>query len=324
MYKINNIELINYGIHPARAENSNIALEGFLDMPARLGKTHHDWSDELGTEPYVLAEEIRHGGRTITLHCYLQGSDRADAIKRVQELYLDFSQFTDLVKLSSVWGDFQVYIKDEIKAEYLKDGWVKMAIPFREPVVTINETLPTTISVDLYNIDGIDYGAFGAFVSKIEDNFNRPKTKEPNFTAYATEGYQVTKMAPMEIIQHLVFHATDFATVQSNVNKYHKLLASPGTRWINIDNMERECFNIDGFKVSGIRVYDQLALCEMEVKLKMVGAGIPVEPQYLLDNYGNAILGGLDFIQVDKYPLDFLLDNDGNRIITEKFKDIIL
>jgi len=324
MYKLNNIELINYGIHAGRASNSNIALSGFLDMPSRLGKTHHDWSDELGTEPYVLAEEIRHGGRDITFYGLMEGADQADAINRVQELYLDMHKFTDLVPLQTPWGTFNVYVKDTVEGKYIGQGWATLQIVFREPIVTMDATIPTGTSIGLYNIDNVGYSDLGAIVTNVKDNFNRPATKSAHFTAYATEGYQVTKMGPIKIVQTLYFVAPDYEALKGNVQKFQQLLAGPGLRVINVDNMERECFNAEGFTVEDIRIMDGQCVCKLTVPLIMVGAGVPVEPAYLLDNYGEAILANIDFIKVDKYALDFITDNDGNRLITNKFEDITL
>ena len=321
MYKLNDIPLRNYGLRDGRASNSNIALSGFLDMPARIGKTHHDWSDELGTEPYVLASEIKHSGRTITYHGYMKGEDRADAIQRVSELYTDIGTLTDLVTLSTPWGDFEVYVKDAIQAQYLDDGWVRVQIPFREPVVALPIDIPTGSSIALYHIDNVPYRTLGAYVTRVTDNFNRQQTKEPNFMAYGIGGYQVTKMAPMELTQELVFMADDFATLKGNVQKLHALLAAEGTRILNVDNMERECFNTKGFAVNRIRVTDSQCICQVTVPMIMVGAGVPVPPEYLLDTDGIAVL---DFLSPIRTPENdtFILDADGYNILTNDYEKL--
>ncbi len=323
MYKLNDIPLRNYGLRHGRATNSNIALSGFLDMPKRLGKTYHDWSGEPGTEPYVLASEIQHAGRTIVYHGYMKGDDRADAIVRVNELYTDISAFDDLATLSTPWGDFQVYVKDQIKANYYADGWVGVQIPFREPNVPTPNDIPTGSSIDLYHIDNVPYRALGAYVTHVSDNFNRQQTKEPHFSAYGIEGYQVTKMAPMEFTQELVFMASDFASLRSNVQKLHALLAAPGTRIMNIDNMERECFNVKGFELYGIRVSDGKCMCQMRLPMVMAGSGVPVLPEYLLDADGNTVLDPIFPIRTPGQEI-FLLDADGNFILTSQYEKTTL
>ncbi|WP_425628878.1 hypothetical protein [Cellulophaga lytica] len=322
IYKINNIPLRNYGIHNGRAINSNIALAGFLNMPERIGKTHHDWSDELGTEPYVLASEIKHGGRDLQYTGYIKGDSKEDCIQRLNEFYTDINQLTDLFEFATPWGTYNVYIKEAITGKYLQSGWAELHITFRQPVVPITATPPTGNSIAQYHINNVPYTSLGAFVASVQDNFNRPQTKEANYTAYGVEGYQVTKQAPLEITQELYFSATDFTTLKNNVEQLHALLASPGTKIMNVDTMERECFNTAGFTVDSIRVMPGLCICRVVLPLLMVGAAIPVEPEYLLDSKGNAVIDFTQFIQ-DPTALDFLLDSDGNKIIDNNYTNVI-
>lgn len=317
MYNYNGIPLQNYGLVHGRAPGSNIALSGFLDMPARLGKTHHDWSDELGTQPYVLASEIYHGGRDITYHGFIKAADRRDAIQKANDLYTDLSKLTDLAPLETSWGTFSVYIREAVRAEYLRDGYARLAITFREPVVTKPVDIPTGSSVALYNMDNVNYRDLGAFVTRIDDNFNRPATKEANFRAYGVEGYQVTRMAPLEITHDLFFKSATYAGLKANVEKFHAMLAAPGTRIMNIDNMERECFSKDGFRVENIRVTSTQAICQLSVRLVMVGAGVPVPPEYLLDHLGEPVLDVIEPIRTPEED-NFLLDERGYNILTDK------
>ena len=87
MYSINNIAFETYGITAGRIDGSNIALSGQLDMPARLGKTFHDWTGEEGVEPYVLASEIRHGGRDLVFSGYLVATNKELAYEQLATFY---------------------------------------------------------------------------------------------------------------------------------------------------------------------------------------------------------------------------------------------
>src|SRR5690606_5647566 len=71
-YILNGKHLSEYGIIPAQAPDSNIALTGAWDMPARIGKTYHEWPDEHNIEPYLLPEEIFFGGRDLKFYGLLQ------------------------------------------------------------------------------------------------------------------------------------------------------------------------------------------------------------------------------------------------------------
>src|SRR5690606_33211005 len=74
-YVLNGKHLSEYRIIPAQAPDSNIALSGAWDMPARIGKTYHEWPDEHNIEPYLLPEEIHFGGRDMKFYGLLQAAD---------------------------------------------------------------------------------------------------------------------------------------------------------------------------------------------------------------------------------------------------------
>lgn len=291
MYSINGIPLGDYGITPGRAPGSNISVEGILDMPARLGKTYQSWGDENGVEPYVSAEDINYGGRKIVFYGLIKAGTKAFALQKTKDLYDQFSSFDDLVPLVTDWGTFQVYVKETISVDYLVQGWAQIKITFREPNVTNSETLPSGSASSYYHIDGVAFTQLGARVSKVIDNFDRAKTKDGKFTAYGLEGYKVTKTEANKVTVSLICKADNFTTLASNVQKLHKLLSMPDTRTMNVDGTLRECFNVDGFTVGKIRVWGNLAICELQftmlMALEIQQAGIF---QFLQTNSGEDIV----------------------------------
>ena len=61
----------------------------------------------------------------------------------------------------------------------------------------------------------------------------------------------------------------------------------------------------------------------MTLPMVMVGAGVPVPPEYLLDTDGNAVL---DFISPIRTPDQdtFLLDAEGNNILSNQYEKTTL
>ena len=73
-YKLNNIDFSTYGIMPGRMEGENLAVKGIFDLPSRIGDTHYDWAETNGVEPFVDADEIFLGSRTIYFQGIMQGN----------------------------------------------------------------------------------------------------------------------------------------------------------------------------------------------------------------------------------------------------------
>lgn len=324
MYRLNGIPLDNYGIQPGRAPLSNVALSGFMDMPKRLGKTFHDWLDDEGLEPYVEADELFFGGRTLTYYGLLKGSSKQDAVLKLRELYEDFGRLTDLITLSTPWGDFQVYLKDQIRVGYVADGWAQIEMRFQQPVVPLPvAALPLERTIQQYHIDYIPFSAFGAFVADTDGQYDRPALKEAAFTSYNQEGYQLTKISQSEIDLVLWFSASDMATLQSRIGQLHSLLAAPGTRTVNIDDTEREGFAVDGFQVTHVRNLADQCIAQVRVSLLLAFAGIPVVQDYLLDNKLEGIQDDQGrFILIDQKQYLDLLDDRGYNILDNKLQPI--
>ncbi|WP_167597694.1 hypothetical protein [Leeuwenhoekiella sp. ZYFB001] len=299
MYTINNIAFETYGITSGRIDGSNIALSGQLDMPARLGKTFHDWTGEEGVEPYVLASEIRHGGRDLVFSGYVVATTKELAYTRLAEFYDAVKAYDDLVTLATPYGSFEVYINDQIEAEHLQLGWLSIRITFREPVINFGANLLSGTESAAYHIDGVSLKVLGAFVTRLNDNLSLPKPKAQNVTFYQTESYQITPASAHEFEAVLVFYADSYAQLAQHMQQLHKLLAAPGMRLINIDGIPRECFNIKGVEVRNIKVASDFAMCEVTVPLMSKQTGKPLETGYLLDNeYNNIVTNLYELIKI--------------------------
>lgn len=132
MYKLNNIPLSTYGITPGRVAGESIAIKGIFDMPKRIGDTFKDWGEIDGVEPFVAADELFFGGRTILFAGIILGT-RVEVEAKLQQLRAAIALFTTVVRFETPYGTICGYIK-EIKP-VLYNGGATLTLEFREPVV---------------------------------------------------------------------------------------------------------------------------------------------------------------------------------------------
>ena len=255
MYFINDIPLSDFGFTPGRQPTSNLAISGVWDMPSRIGKTHHDWLDENGVEPYLRADEIFFGGRDISLLCWLSEVGRVGFVSAMQTFYdyLDTLQ-GELFTLSCPFGSWEVQLLDAQPARYLAQGYGNVELKFREPVVVMNGALPTAQSGGI-GIDGYSFGDLGLVKQLTNDQANRAESKQLTLPAYGVERIGKVKRGMREFsIDFFLSHSSlaDFTSVVSNLTY---LLSRPNARTLRLDDgTVREFFVKDGFKVSGVRV----------------------------------------------------------------------
>lgn len=296
MYSLNNIPLINFGITPGRVDASNIAVSGMLDMPARIGKIFHDWTGSPGVEPYVLASEIKHGGRTITFSGFLQGENRENAAAMLQTFYRELDSFTALVPFTTPWGSHMVHIREKAEAIHLQPGFIKIELQFDEPVVPNASAMPVGDETMRAHFDGVALASLGMFLSGVKNHLNRPKAKDQQFTAYQNQGFQITPVEVSEFELELVAAADNYETLAGNIKSLQKLLSAPGLRTINVDKTHRQVFNTKGFKVASLKVSDSYAVCKIQLPFYMGTAGPPVELAELMDYNDNHIVDNLNTI----------------------------
>lgn len=255
MYFINDIPLSDFGFTPGRQPNSNLAISGIWDMPSRIGKTHHDWLDENGVEPYLREDEIFFGGRDISLLCWLSEVGRVGFVSAIQTFYdyIDTLQ-SGLFTLSCPFGSWEVQLLDAQPARYLAQGYGNVELKFREPVVAINGVLPTVQSGGV-GIDGYSFADLGLVKQLTKDQANRAESKQLQIPAYGVERIGKVKRSMREFsIDFFLSHASlpDFTRAAGNLAY---LLSRPNARTLRLDDgTVREFFVKDGFKVSGVRV----------------------------------------------------------------------
>jgi len=280
MYYLNGIPLENYGIIAGQAARSHYALTGAWDMPARIGKTHHVWADDHSIEPYVLAEEIRFGGRDITFTGYVEGATKNDVLRKCYQLYKDIAAFTDLVTLDGgILGSWQVLVKGEIKIDPVTDGCFKITIPFREPVVDLTGELPVNLPDQeaslqgSYGIDGISFDSLGLLIMSIESQFNRPALKEAKFNTWSTEGFKLTKPGHRELMLKAFIHQPTYEAFKTVLKGLYALFTKPGLRYItNEGDALRDFFVKDGFQITGLKNEDDSFYAYLDIKLTEVSA----------------------------------------------------
>ena len=135
MYKLNNILLSTYGILPGRVSGEGIAVKGLFDLPKRIGTTSHKWDEFNGVEPYVDADEIFLGGRTLVFQGIMLGS-KSDIETNIFNLKTAIDAFNATVPFETPYGNACVIVQKITPKIYI--GGATVIIEFREPSVGAN------------------------------------------------------------------------------------------------------------------------------------------------------------------------------------------
>lgn len=276
MYKLAGIDLATFGFTPVVQANSDVAITGIFDAPARLGDAFFSWANEDGIEPYVSAEDIANGGfggRDINLIGVIQGSGRNDCMNKLDALHALIDGFTDLVPLLCDWGTYNVYVNGAVSGDYLDERGIKVTIPMREPIVTMNGTKPAGNSADL-GIDGISFEQLGgAYLELSGDRYNRPAPKKTDTIAYGKEAYGIGKKEAPELELKLALRADTYAELRAMVYGLMALLYSPGMRYLTVSgDRARSFFLKDGFTASKLHLHGEVCFCVIDMKLTESGS----------------------------------------------------
>lgn len=253
-YKINDIALAEFGFIPGRSSNSNLAISGSWDMPSRIGKTHHDWKDENGVEPYLRADEMFFGGRDISIVGYVSDTDRPKFIAAIQKIYDYVDTLQDgLFTLSSDLGSWNVQIVELTPVTYLTNGWGNVELKFREPVVDLSGNLPAVKSGGV-GIDDYSFADLGITKMLTKEQAKRPNIKQMDSTSYGFEYIAPVRRNMREFsIDFFVDHPT-YEAFNSCIQNLMYLFSQPNARTLKLDdNTTREFFVKDGFKITGVR-----------------------------------------------------------------------
>lgn len=263
-YTLNSIDLSTYGIIPGHSPSSNLAMQSNFNLPARIGQTYYEWAE--GTvEPYVDASELYFGGRDIKFTGSVFGTNKA-INDNLQALYDAVEVFTDLVVLSTPYGDHNVQVKS-IVPEYFT-GACSVVITFREPVVDLTGLALPDEDTSNYTIDLIPMASFGLYYAKGSGVRSLSEFKEQFFTKYGAEGYQMSQRKPRAFNMKATLMATSLADFQNKVNQLYLLFSSPGLRSIVINNeILVSCFAVEGFDINGVLMYGNCMIANFEINL---------------------------------------------------------
>lgn len=267
VYKLHGAALSSFGILPLRADGSNIAISGHLDLPSRRNKTEQLWGDQNGVEPYVAESEIMFNGRDITFNGIVKGSSRGNVDIKMLDFYdlIDSVGPNELMEFITPWGTFNVLVNGEIETEYYRNGYCKLTIPFREPHPDLSGgTIPENGDPsDITGIDGIDFDSLGFSVvdlnglgvktTGLSGIFNRSAPQAPNAIGYYQEPFQVTKTGPKSFDLNALIEAENYAGLVATIKDLYALLMAPGTRVIYLKGDRlRIVYCRDGFEVTRI------------------------------------------------------------------------
>lgn len=267
-YLLDNIDIYNtYSIRAGHASESNIAMLGVFDLPARTGKTYHSWGDSEVIEPYSASGDMSFAGRDIIFSGLILGTNSV-INNNLKTFYAAINAATGLIVFETPYHSASGYVKSVIPEMF--NGGAKIAITFREPIVSLTGTLPSA-GLSNYTIDAIPFSSFGLYLSKSEVLHNLPDLKEQFFTKYGSEGYQIVKRKNKTLDINGFITGTTLSDFQTKIKALYKLFSSSGTRNIKInDEINADCFATEGFNVRNIHLYNNLVIANITISLIVV------------------------------------------------------
>lgn len=149
MYSLNNILLSTYGILPGRVSGEGIAVKGLFDLPKRIGVTSKKWDEANGVEPYVDADEIFLGGRTLVFQGIMLGS-KSTIETNIFNLKTAIDAFNATVPFETPYGNACVIVQKITPKIYI--GGATIIIEFREPQVGASCGVSTEVTNHLSEV----------------------------------------------------------------------------------------------------------------------------------------------------------------------------
>ncbi len=119
----------------------------------------------------------------------------------------------------------------------------------------------------MYTIDNISFFSYGLFLSEYEGQAHLLDPKSQFFTVYAKEGYQITKRVGNTLEINGFIIGTSEADFIAKVGVLRGIFKATGTRTIVLDNLPIECFCVDGFEISNVRLS---GLFYGKIKIKLI------------------------------------------------------
>lgn len=273
-YQINGIALEEYGVKTTPV-NSSFGLSGIWDLPARGGKTFHNWGNENGIEPYVDYFDIWFLPRNITLNCSINESDGNLLKARVDELFQALQSNTEnLLQLRVVDTGkiYRVYLSTEINVEYLKPGCADFALQFIEPFPVIPTELPGEFGAN-GGIDGIPFRALGiAGITETKGLYSRPAIKALQYTGEGgNKEFSGTKTEAKTIELSAAIKCQNLTDFGNKVDALQAVFSAPGLRKLKlIIGYSADVFAASGFTISNIYAVSGGIIADFKIKLYVV------------------------------------------------------
>lgn len=236
IYKIDDKPLSFFGAIPTRGSQF-FALEGFFDLPKRLGKTEYDWGTSI--EPFVMREDIQLDGRTFTLNAVMK-KDKLEAFKYA-------CVACKILSMGKV--AFDVVCKDEIQVTEIDDYAIAI-VKFWQYDFQLHPVAITPIGAGLYGIDNYSLNKdFGIHIAKSNNLSNTAK----RIDVKTTEFYKLTQYRNTRSIEiQCSMMGSSFLDVQNKMNQFHSVLMSPGIRVLTIRNKSFNVYFKDGLECNAI------------------------------------------------------------------------
>ena len=281
-YTINGTNLkTTYGFHGQKADGSNLALSGAWDLPERSGKTSHQWAEAQAVEGYVSSGDIRLKGRDIKLQGLIMGSNESDLLTKVKAFTDFLSGLTALATLAhSDWGSWSVLVKSTSPVIHADKRYATISLHLREPVVPTPSAYVTTYdptdqsaenAENIKLVDGIDgdtFDSLGVTLLKLDKFLDYADPQDMHFTAYDSEGYQITKPEGNKLVLNAFLKAVNYTTLKSNLTDLYALFSTPGLRYLTNGSAAAASVWADkGFQVSRMLVQTGQSSCLIKMEL---------------------------------------------------------
>lgn len=229
-YKLDNIPLSAFGVKPSRG-NQFFALEGFMDLPKRIGATEYNWGTSI--EPFVDEEDIELDGRTLNLYVAIRKIN-LDAFK---------AACVACTELSFDLDTFSVIQKDEIKVDEIGE-YCTVSIPFWQNEVAMKPVNIVSSGSGLYRIDNFNLNKdFGIHIGQSNNLQNRAK----RIDVQTTEFYERTNFRGVHTIDlSCSMVGVNFTDIYNKMGQFQSVLMSPGLHSLSIMNNTFSVYFKDG------------------------------------------------------------------------------
>lgn len=106
----------------------------------------------------------------------------------------------------------------------------------------------------MYTIDTIPMTDYGLYISNNEGPAHLLEPENQFFTIYGAEGYQITKRKANILTLNGFVIGSDLNDFKSKLSALYALFSSAGLRSIVLEASAINCFCVEGFKVSNVRI----------------------------------------------------------------------